>query len=84
MRMYNANAAIPASELSRRVEVPSGYALYPGDTLKPPPREWLERSANVVSVSHPAHGGHFPSFEQPEDYAQELRDFFRPFRQQAQ
>jgi pimeloyl-ACP methyl ester carboxylesterase len=80
MRMYNANAAIPASELSRRVEVSSGYSLYPGDTLKPPPREWLERSANVVSVTQPERGGHFPSFEQPESYAQELRDFFRPFR----
>jgi pimeloyl-ACP methyl ester carboxylesterase len=80
MRMYNANAAIPPFELSRRVEVASGYSLYPGDTLKPPPREWLERSANVVSVTWPEHGGHFPSFEQPESYAQELRDFFRPFR----
>jgi pimeloyl-ACP methyl ester carboxylesterase len=80
MRMYNANSAIPASELARRVEVPSGYALYPGDTLRPPPREWLDRSANVVSVTEPARGGHFAPFEQPEEYAQELRDFFRPFR----
>ena len=80
MRMYNANAAIPTTELARRVEVPSGYSLYPGDTLSPPPREWLERSANVVRVTEPAHGGHFPPFEQPESYAQELRDFFRPYR----
>jgi len=82
MRMYNANGAIPASELARRVEVPSGFSLFPGDTLKPPPREWLGRSANVAWVSEPDRGGHFAPFEQPELYAQELREFFRPFRHQ--
>jgi pimeloyl-ACP methyl ester carboxylesterase len=80
MRMYNANGAIPGSELARHVDVPSGYALYPGDTLSPPPTEWVERAANVVHVSRPARGGHFAPFEQPEEYAQELRDFFRPYR----
>ncbi|WP_220387260.1 alpha/beta fold hydrolase [Agreia bicolorata] len=80
MRMYNANAAIPPAQLARRVEVPSGFALFPGDILHPT-REWLDRTANTVHVSEPPRGGHFAAFEEPELYAQELRDFFRPTRE---
>jgi pimeloyl-ACP methyl ester carboxylesterase len=79
MRMYAANAAIPPAQLTRRVEVPSGFSLFPGDILRPP-REWLDRMANVARLTEPAHGGHFAPFEQPELYAEELREFFRPFR----
>ena len=79
MRMYHANAAIPAAQHARRVEVPSGFSLFPGDILRPP-RAWLERVANVVRVTEPMRGGHFAPFEEPELYAQELRAFFRPYR----
>jgi pimeloyl-ACP methyl ester carboxylesterase len=79
MRMYSANAAIPPAQLARRVEVPSGFSLFPGDIVRPP-RAWLERTANVVRVTEPVRGGHFAPFERPELYAQELRDFFRPYR----
>ncbi|KZM36234.1 epoxide hydrolase family protein [Oerskovia enterophila] len=79
IRMYAANAAIPPAQLGRRVEVPSGFSLFAGDVVRPP-RAWLERTTNLVSVTEPAHGGHFAAFEEPELYAQELRDFFRPYR----
>jgi len=79
MRMYRANGAIPPAQLAGRVEVPSGFALFPGDIVRPP-RAWLERTANVVRVTEPDRGGHFAAFEEPELYAQELREFFRPFR----
>ncbi|MEV0890865.1 epoxide hydrolase family protein [Promicromonospora sp. NPDC050262] len=79
MRMYHANGAIPARQLTRRVEVPSGFSLFPGDIVRPP-RAWLERTANTVRVTEPERGGHFAAFEEPELYAQELRDFFRPYR----
>jgi len=79
MRMYQANAAIPAAQHARRVEVPSGFSLFPGDISRPP-REWLERVANVVRVTEPDRGGHFAPFEEPELYAEELRAFFRPYR----
>jgi hypothetical protein len=62
--------------------VPSGFALFPADILRPP-RAWLERTANVVRVTEPARGGHFAAFEEPELYAEELRAFFRPYRAQA-
>ncbi|MFD6138576.1 epoxide hydrolase family protein [Promicromonospora sp. NPDC060271] len=79
MRMYNANAAIPAQQLTRRVEVPSGFSIFRSDVVRPP-RAWLERTANTVRVTEPDRGGHFAAFEEPELYAQELRDFFRPYR----
>ena len=79
MRMYHANASIPPAQLARRVEVPSGFSLFPADLLRPP-RAWLERTANVTRVTEPERGGHFAPFEEPERYAEELRAFFRPYR----
>jgi pimeloyl-ACP methyl ester carboxylesterase len=79
MRMYHANAAIPAEQHARRVEVPSGFALFPGDILRPP-RAWLERMTNLVHLAEPERGGHFAPFEEPELFAAELREFFRPYR----
>jgi pimeloyl-ACP methyl ester carboxylesterase len=79
MRMYRANAAIPPAQHARRVQVPSGFSLFPADIARPP-RAWLERTANVVRVTEPARGGHFAPFEEPDLYADELRAFFRPFR----
>jgi pimeloyl-ACP methyl ester carboxylesterase len=79
MRMYHANAAIPPAQHARRVEVPSGFSLFPGDLLRPP-RAWLERTANLAYLGEPAKGGHFAPFEEPELYAAELREFFRPYR----
>ncbi|HEY1669106.1 MAG TPA: epoxide hydrolase, partial [Trebonia sp.] len=82
MRMYRANAAIPPAQLARRVEVPSGFSLFPGDIARPP-RVWLERTTNLVRVTEPPRGGHFAPFEEPELYAEELRAFFRPYRAAA-
>jgi pimeloyl-ACP methyl ester carboxylesterase len=79
MRMYHANSKIPAEQLTRRVEVPSGFSLFRGDVVRPP-RAWLERTTKAVRVTEPERGGHFAAFEEPELYAQELRDFFRPYR----
>lgn len=76
MRMYAANAALPPGQLMRRVEVASGFSLFPADILRPP-REWLERSTNLVWFSEPARGGHFAAFEQPDLYVDELRTFVR-------
>jgi pimeloyl-ACP methyl ester carboxylesterase len=82
MRMYHVNGAIPLAQHARRVEVPSGFSLFPGD-LAQPPRAWLERVANVVRVTKPDRGGHFAPIEEPEQYAAELREFFRPYRAAA-
>jgi hypothetical protein len=58
LRMYRANAAIAAAQHARRVQVPSGFSLFPGDIARPP-RAWLERAANVVRVTEPARGARY-------------------------
>jgi pimeloyl-ACP methyl ester carboxylesterase len=80
MRMYLANGAIPAEQRMRRVQVPSGYSLFAGD-IAHPPRAWLERTSDLRFLREHDRGGHFAPFEDPETYARDLRDFFRPFRQ---
>jgi pimeloyl-ACP methyl ester carboxylesterase len=79
MRMYRANADIPAAQQARRVEVPSGFTLFPGNISRTP-RTWLERTTNLVRFTQAPRGGHFAPFEEPEFYAEELRAFFRPYR----
>lgn len=79
MRMYRANTAIPDEAWAPRIEVPCGYSVFPVD-IAPPPREWLERTSNLVYLSHPERGGHFAPIEQPQIYADELRTFLRAFR----
>lgn len=81
MRMYNANARISVEQRARKVDVPSGFSIFAGDIVRPP-RDWLERTANTVYATEPERGGHFAAFEEPELYAEELRAFFRPFRDQ--
>lgn len=80
MRMYHVNAAISVEQHARRVEVPSGFSLFPGDLVRPP-QAWIERLTNAVRITEPERGGHFAPFETPELYAEELRAFFRPYRQ---
>jgi pimeloyl-ACP methyl ester carboxylesterase len=79
MRMYQAMAQTPPEQAARRIEVPTGYSVFPAD-INRPPREWAERTSNVVRFTRPERGGHFAPFEVPELYAQELRDFFETFR----
>jgi pimeloyl-ACP methyl ester carboxylesterase len=79
MRMYRVNGAIPPAQHARRVEVPSGFSLFPADLVRPP-RAWLDRVANTVRVTEHTSGGHFAPFEKPQLYVEELREFFRPYR----
>ncbi|WP_033416307.1 epoxide hydrolase family protein [Streptomyces canus] len=75
IRSYRAMVEIPAEQLPRRVEVPSGFTMFPRD-FKNAPRAWLERMTNLVHYSEPERGGHFVPFEEPDLYVQELRNFF--------
>ena len=63
-----------------RVEVPTAMLMSPKD-LFPTPREWVERSYTVQRWTEIASGGHFLEREEPERVAEDLRAFFRPFRQ---
>ena len=78
-RPYHDAPQIPMDQHARRVEVPCGVAVFPRD-IAIPPRSWAERTSNVVHWTEMPSGGHFAPFEEPERYADDLRAFFRPYR----
>ncbi len=43
-------------------------------------KERVEQYYNVVRFRYMERGGHYGVFEQAEEYAKELREFFRPLR----
>jgi pimeloyl-ACP methyl ester carboxylesterase len=84
IRMYLENArAIYATgggpKPATRVEVPTGVAAFPGDTVVLP-REWAERNVNLKHFTQMKQGGHFGAMEEPGLYAQDLQEFIRELR----
>ena len=63
-----------------RVEVPTGVALFPKELPFTGPREWAEPLYRITRWTEMPRGGHFPAAEEPELYAAELREFFRPLK----
>lgn len=62
------------------VKVPTGYAQFPREILRPP-RSLAERMyTNIQRWSVMPRGGHFAAMEQPEALAREIVEFFRPLR----
>lgn len=58
------------------VSLPAGVSAFPKEII-PAPRKWAERTlTNIVHWNAPPKGGHFAAWEQPELFAQELRDCF--------
>ena len=60
-------------------KVPAAFALFPGD-IGHPPREWAERFFNVQRWTEMPRGGHFAAMEEPELLADDIRTWFREFR----
>ena len=65
---------------SIRVDVPAGCSVFPREiTLLS--RRWAERTyRNLIYWNELDRGGHFPAFEQPQLFVQELRACFRAAR----
>jgi len=64
----------------RRVEVPTGCALFPAELLAWPPRSYVERVYNVTHWTEMPRGGHFAAMEQPELLVEDVRAFARGLR----
>jgi microsomal epoxide hydrolase len=63
-----------------RIGLPTGYAEFPAEILRPP-RSLAERMyANIRRWTKMPQGGHFAALEQPHALAREIAEFFRPFR----
>ena len=64
----------------RRVEVPTGCALFPAELLSWPPRSYVERVYNVTHWTEMPRGGHFAAVEQPDLLVEDIRSFARSLR----
>jgi microsomal epoxide hydrolase len=62
------------------ITVPTGYAQFPCEILKPPRSVAEKVFKNIRRWSVMEKGGHFAALEQPELLAQEVRAFFRELR----
>lgn len=63
-------------QIGDRVSVPTAVCMWPKD-LVVGPKEYAQRFYNVRQYSLQPHGGHFPAWEQPDLYTQDLRRFHR-------
>jgi pimeloyl-ACP methyl ester carboxylesterase/GNAT superfamily N-acetyltransferase len=64
----------PLSDWPGRVDVPTGYAVYPGEMLQTP-RAWAAARYNLVHYAVHDRGGHFAAFEQPQLFAADLTQY---------
>jgi pimeloyl-ACP methyl ester carboxylesterase len=63
------------------IRVPASVLVPNEPRLPIPPESWLRRAyPHLTRVAHAAQGGHFLAAENPELFAAELRNAFRPFR----
>jgi len=62
------------------IDVPTGYAEFPKEILRPPRSVAQRMYANIQRWTKMHKGGHFAALEQPEALAAEVREFFRPLR----
>jgi pimeloyl-ACP methyl ester carboxylesterase len=78
-RLYYETAHQGYASYARRVEVPTGVAVFQ-DELPVPPRSLAERLYNIQRWSQMQAGGHFAALEQPQALVEDIRAFFRPLR----
>jgi microsomal epoxide hydrolase len=80
MRLYYDHRHFRAPfKATDRVRVPTAICMWPKD-LVIAPREWAERFYNVQQYSMQTRGGHFPAWEAPDAYADDVRRFSRSLK----
>ena len=80
MRLYYDHRHFRAPfKTSDHVSVPTAICIWPKDLVLAP-REWAERFYNVQRYSTQRHGGHFPAWEAPDAYAEDVRLFSRSLK----
>jgi pimeloyl-ACP methyl ester carboxylesterase len=68
--------------IAERIEVPTGAAIFPKETVKAP-RPWAEAAWNIKRWTVMPKGGHFAALEVPDLLVADVRAFFRDLRTQG-
>ncbi len=61
------------------VEAPTALGVFPADVLLMP-KKWSEKYYNLKQYRVHSGGGHFASFERPDEWLDDVRTFFRTLR----
>ena len=64
----------------KRVEVPTGCALFPKELLAWPPRSYAQRIYNIQHWTEMPRGGHFGAMEEPQLLINDIREFAKTIR----
>ncbi len=64
----------------RRVEIPTGCALFPREMLRWAPRSYVNRIYNVTHWTPMPRGGHFAAMEEPQLLIEDIRAFVKTLR----
>ncbi|HEX2333621.1 MAG TPA: epoxide hydrolase, partial [Burkholderiales bacterium] len=60
----------------KTVDVPTGYAAFPKEILRPPRSLAARTYTSIQRWTQMERGGHFAALEQPEALAHEITEFF--------
>ena len=72
--------ALAAGQAPPEVSLPVGFTTFPGEIFRAP-RSWVEQSyPNLSYFNEVDRGGHFPAWEEPELFSEEVRAAFRSLR----
>ncbi|MGW0085257.1 epoxide hydrolase family protein [Streptomyces sp. NPDC003393] len=72
----------PVTDERPVVRAPTGIAVFPQE-LVIMPKAWMEGYFNLRRVTYMKSGGHFAPAEEPKALVEDIREFFRPLRQEA-
>ena len=59
----------------KKIEIPTGIAVFPAEMSEWPPRTYVERIFNVRQWTKMKSGGHFAAMEQPELLVNDIVEF---------
>lgn len=68
--------ALMEAPIDRRIDIPTGLAVYPGEFYPYPTRAAAERAYDVRAWSEMERGGHFAAMEEPDAFAGDVGGFF--------
>jgi pimeloyl-ACP methyl ester carboxylesterase len=77
----NENLISSTAQKTDKIKIPVAITVFPDDDLYRAPETWARRAyPSLTYYNKAAKGGHFPAWEQPQLFAEEMRAAFRPFR----
>lgn len=75
------NLISAVAQKTNQIKIPVAITTFPDDDLFRAPETWARRAFPTLMYFHDAEkGGHFPAWEQPQIFAEEMRAAFRSFR----